>query len=395
VPTAAEALGADLTYVTLRGVMGAPNMPADAVGWYSEFLRRIFESPEFKRYVSDGALKPVFVTGSEFSRWMTTAEQLHTYLMAQAGLLKGATASGIPLEPPRLSALLSRGGGTAVATPSRPVPSPTPTPTPSATAPPRPADQPPVVAAAPSRPDRPSSGLEFGRYHAVLIGNEDYRNLKKLKTPVADVRALADLLQRDYAFANVQVLANATRSQIMRALDDLRRAATDRDNVLLYYAGHGWLDPDSDRGYWLPVDAEADGRANWLSNADVTDTLKALKAKHVLIVADSCYAGSLTRNIGVVPLSTPDLVRLAQKRARTVLTSGGLEPVLDVGGGRHSVFAKVFIEALRQNDVPVDVTQLFSVLRRNVMLNADQTPQYGDIRQAGHEGGDFLFVPRR
>jgi len=30
-----------------------------------------------------------------------------------------------------------------------------------------------------------------------------------------------------------------------------------------------------------------------------------------------------------------------------------------------------------------------------VMLKADQTPAYADVRKAGHEGGDFLFVRRR
>jgi len=30
-----------------------------------------------------------------------------------------------------------------------------------------------------------------------------------------------------------------------------------------------------------------------------------------------------------------------------------------------------------------------------VLLNAQQTPQYSDVRQAGHDGGDFLFVRRR
>jgi hypothetical protein len=36
----------------------------------------------------------------------------------------------------------------------------------------------------------------------------------------------------------------------------------------------------------------------------------------------------------------------------------------------------------------------FEQVRQNVVLNADQTPEYSDIRRAGHEGGDFLFVRR-
>jgi hypothetical protein len=76
------------------------------------------------------------------------------------------------------------------------------------------------------------------------------------------------------------------------------------------------------------------------------------------------------------------------------MTSGGQEPVSDVGGGSHSVFAKAFLDALADNRGIADVTTLFAKMRRQVLLNADQTPEYSDIRQAGHEGGDFLFVHR-
>ena len=119
-----------------------------------------------------------------------------------------------------------------------------------------------------------------------------------------------------------------------------------------------------------------------------------MKAKHVLVVADSCYSGTLTRSIGVQAFANADALTLARKRARTVLTSGGQEPVSDVGGGTHSVFAKAFLDALAANRGIADVTTLFVRLRREVLLNADQTPEYSEIKQAGHDGGDFLFVHR-
>ena len=87
--------------------------------------------------------------------------------------------------------------------------------------------------------------------------------------------------------------------------------------------------------------------------------------------------------------------RMARKRTRVALTSGGLEPVADAGGGRHSPFAAAFIDVLKANPSVIDGTQLFSQMRRPVILNADQTPQYSDVRKAGHEGGDFLFVRKR
>ena len=63
----------------------------------------------------------------------------------------------------------------------------------------------------------------------------------------------------------------------MRALDELRAALTESDNLLIYYAGHGVLERDSGEGYWLPVDAEEDSQANWaeLSSGEEVAALSA------------------------------------------------------------------------------------------------------------------------
>jgi uncharacterized caspase-like protein len=174
----------------------------------------------------------------------------------------------------------------------------------------------------------------------------------------------------------------------------MREILEESNNLLIYYAGHGWLDQQSRRGYWLPVDAKVDRRSRWLSNSDLTDALQAILAKHVMVVADSCFSGTLTRSIKV-PGRNPNFIkRMAEKRARVVLSSGGLEPVSDSGGGDHSIFAAQFLYALNENSAIMDGTQLFETVRHKVVLNAQQTPEYSDIRLSGHEGGDFLFVRR-
>ena len=55
----------------------------------------------------------------------------------------------------------------------------------------------------------------------------------------------------------------------------------------MFYAGHGELDNANLRGHWLPVDAEPENTANWISNVAITDVLNAMAAKHVLVIADS------------------------------------------------------------------------------------------------------------
>jgi hypothetical protein len=240
------------------------------------------------------------------------------------------------------------------------------------------------------------SKINFGNYYALVIGNNRYTALKQLKCAKEDARAVADLLEKKYNF-RTDLKLDATRSDIILSLDNLRKKLTPNDNLLIYYAGHGWLDPLADEGYWLPVDASRDNSLNWISSSQITASLKAIQAKHVLVIADSCYAGKLirdiTRGIGVIKTSRY-YETITKRKARSVLCSGGLEPVYDgFGDSDHSVFAAALLEALDQNESVLDTTELFSKIRRPVMLNADQTPEYSDIRKAGHAGGDFLFVP--
>jgi uncharacterized coiled-coil protein SlyX len=247
--------------------------------------------------------------------------------------------------------------------------------------------------------------LQFGKYHALVIGNNDYRQMRALKTAVADAREVARVLEQDYGFS-VRLLLNANRYDMLAALNELREKLTEKDNLLIYYAGHGELDDRNQRGHWLPVDAEPNSTANWISNVAITDVLNAMTVQQLLVVADSCYAGTLTRSsLGRLEagLSESERLRLmsvmAQQRSRMVMTSGGVEPVLDSAGGGHSAFAQAFLATLRANVGVLQGQELFGHLRLRVASVADrvqmrQVPEYAPIRYAGHESGDFVFVRR-
>jgi uncharacterized caspase-like protein len=243
----------------------------------------------------------------------------------------------------------------------------------------------------------PSGSLkDIGDYYAIVIGNNSYKWLASLKSAVSDARAVSKILKEEYGF-KVETLINSSRAQILDAIDRYRKKLTDNDNLLIYYAGHGVLDDQSDRGYWLPIDAREKSRSSWLSNSDISDALRAIEAHHVIVVADSCYSGTLTRSAQrgiLIERRTPSYVKKMLKfKSRTVLSSGSLEPVSDSGGGQHSVFAKAFLDALDRNTAIMEGTKLFTFVREQVRLNSNQTPQYQNIRLAGHEvGGDFLFI---
>ena len=248
------------------------------------------------------------------------------------------------------------------------------------------------AATQPVRAVLPPPDLDFGRYHALVIGINDYQSLPRLETAVNDASAVADVLRQRYGF-DVNLLLNPTRDQVVGALDGLRGELNPRDNLLVYYAGHGVLDQEADRGFWQPVDAEEGTRTDWISISEVTGTVRAMAAKHVLVISDSCYSGTITRGMSVGIKTVADIRKLSERRSRTALVSGGFEPVYDDGGDGHSVFTRALLTTLRENEGVLDGTTLFTAIRPAVLLNTPQKPRYSDIREAGHDDGDFLFVP--
>jgi septal ring factor EnvC (AmiA/AmiB activator) len=248
----------------------------------------------------------------------------------------------------------------------------------------------------------------FGHYHALVIGINNYQRLPHLDTPINDAKEVASLLRDQYGFDVVTLFDDqADRYHILNALNDFRQSLTDKDNLLIYYAGHGEMDTVNRRGNWLPVDAEPNSNANWISNIQITDILNAMAAKQIMIVADSCYSGMLTRGVSTELTRTQGATEKATwykimiaKPSRVALTSGGLEPVTDSGGGGHSLFAKLFLQILRANAAVIAGQEVFAKIEPAVattMANYQfhQVPEYSPIKLAGHEAGDFLFVSHR
>lgn len=251
-----------------------------------------------------------------------------------------------------------------------------------------------------------SSGpdIEFGNYHALIIGNNNYRHMTNLRTAKNDARAVAQVLKDRYGF-KVNLLLDADRYTILSALNGLMQKLTEEDNLLIYYAGHGELDDVNLRGHWLPVDAELESTANWISNVAITDILNVMSAKHIMVVADSCYSGALTRSSiarlkgGMSKQSKLKWYQaMSHARTRTVLTSGGIKPVLDSGGGEHSIFAAAFLDVLRHQKGILEGYQLYREVQEKVKrsakaLQVEQDPQYAPIKYAGHEAGEFFLRP--
>lgn len=248
--------------------------------------------------------------------------------------------------------------------------------------------------------------LRFGKYYALIIGNSTYTAYPTLQTPLNDAKSLDIVLRERYGFTT-KVLINANRYQMMTAFNEIHKKLTPEDNLLIYYAGHGEIDQKTEIAYWLPSDAEINNSANWISSKSITDLLSIMPARHILVVADSCYSGALT---GTAVAGLPEgidnskrekwLKTMINHKARTVLTSGGVEPVLDEGSDGHSVFANAFLAVLRSNQNVLEDYNVFHrvagpVKMASAKAGLEQSPQYAPLQYAGHEGSPFFFVPEK
>lgn len=246
--------------------------------------------------------------------------------------------------------------------------------------------------------------LAEGTYRALIIGIDDYQDPEKLwsplKTAVSDSNAIAQVLRDDYGFTDVTLVEDASRRDILVSLRNLADRVQPNDSVLLYYAGHGFLDEDSSRGYWVPADAVGTDHTTFVRNSTIRDELSliAARVKHTLLLSDSCFSGTLLRdgNRGANPADLNDTYfeKIAQKRSAQIIAAGGVEYVDDnYRASGHSPFTYFLLSELSLNNQPVlTATQLGANVSRAVANNVDQVPESGVLYGAGDELGEFLFI---
>ena len=263
-----------------------------------------------------------------------------------------------------------------------------------------------------TRAKRPVSSK--GRSIALLIGNDAYQKSTggawpDLKTAVNDVVVLAQVLKKRYGLRpeNLILVRNGTRQQIISAFNRLSEMADPEDSVLIYYGGHGQY--INNRGFWVPVDGRT--RANYISNADILASLGEIKAKHKLLISDSCFSGQLfAKTRGPAPaqssalLTKSEIAELSELKSAQGFSSGGVQPVSD-GGAQwdgHSIFAYHLISRLRANRKPyLSASALGAVVGLQVandtrdFMGQDgaQTPISRPLANQRHQGGEYFFTP--
>ena len=243
-----------------------------------------------------------------------------------------------------------------------------------------------------------------GNYRAVIIGNDTYKDEKgvwqSLNTATRDADAVADVLAKNYGFKDVTLLKDVSRREILLAMKDLSTRVEPNDNVLVYYAGHGFLDEDTNRGYWIPVDAKGEDTTTFIRNSTIRDEINIIaeKTKHTLLISDSCFSGSLLRGGNRAPKEVdktePYYIKVSNKKSVQILAAGGVEYVDDdYKKSGHSPFTYFLLNELKNNVAKLlTMSELSGNVIKAVANNVEQTPESGVLQGAGDELGEFIFA---
>lgn len=235
---------------------------------------------------------------------------------------------------------------------------------------------------------------EESKYYGFIIGIDNYDDpaILPLDNPISDAEKIYEILTGEYIFEkeNVKIIKDARRRDIVNALDEFADMITPNDNLLIFYAGHGWWDEDANIGYWLPSDARRNSKADWFRNSTLVDYLKEIKSKHTLLITDACFGGSIFKSRKAFPEAEKAIQKLYELPSRKAMTSGTMTEVPD-----RSSFIKFLCERLTDNtEKYLSSEQLFSSIRIAVINNSDAVPQYGEIKNVGDQGGEFIFIKK-
>jgi len=238
--------------------------------------------------------------------------------------------------------------------------------------------------------------IGLGEYYALIIGVQDYDDpsINDLDNPIQDAEKIYSVLSEKYNFKqeNITFLKNPTNNKITLSMEYYFDNLSENDNLLIFYAGHGFWDKKFKQGYWLPSDAVRSNRGTWLANSLIRDYMRGIPTKHSLLITDACFSGGIFKTREAFPDASKAINKLYALPSRKAMTSGALSEVPD-----KSVFIEYLVKRLEQNNQKhLSSEQLFASFKLAVINNSpnSQVPQYGEVSGTGDEGGDFIFIKK-
>lgn len=236
--------------------------------------------------------------------------------------------------------------------------------------------------------------------YALIFATDKYDNWKALVNPVFDSRAIAESLSKTYGFST-EIVENPSQGQV---LDKLREYAEKKygpmDQLFVFFAGHGFYDDTFKEGFVVTRESLPDdpGRNSYLRHSVLRSTINNNPCEHIFLVMDVCFGGTFDDKASHRALDDELYASAAQSdiigrklrfKTRKYLTSGGKEYVSDGIVGKHSPFAKQFLDALDKGMGSDGILTTAEIL---VYVETLKTaPQFGTFG-TDQLGSDFVFV---
>jgi len=239
--------------------------------------------------------------------------------------------------------------------------------------------------------------------YALIFATDQYDNWNDLVNPVFDSRAIAEELKKTYGFT-VDIVENASQTEILKKLRDYgEKKYQPLDQLFIFFAGHGTYDQTFGEGFVVTKESllNDEGKTSYLSHNRLRSIINNIPAEHIFLAMDVCFGGTFDQALASSRGNEEEvykeqnqaefLTRKLTYKTRRFLTSGGKSYVSDGIPGKHSPFAKSFIEALRSRggkDGMLTLPEVFSYVEKLKIV-----PRFGEFGDNA-PGSDFIFVAR-
>lgn len=237
--------------------------------------------------------------------------------------------------------------------------------------------------------------------YALIFATDEYDHWSDLVNPVFDARTIGNELKNTYGF-QVEIIENATQSEVLKKIRDYaERRYEPLDQLFIFFAGHGTYDQTFGEGFVVTRESQANDEAKttYLSHNRLRSIVNNIPCEHIFLAMDVCFGGTFDAALASTRGGAEEvykeqtqaefITRKLTYKTRRYLTSGGKTYVSDGIPGKHSPFAKNFLEALRARggkDGVLTLPELYSFVERLKIQ-----PRFGEFGDNA-PGSDFLFI---
>lgn len=238
--------------------------------------------------------------------------------------------------------------------------------------------------------------------YALIFATDQYDNWSDLVNPVFDSKTIAEELKKTYGY-KVEVIENASQSDVLKKMREYaEKKYKPLDQLFIFFAGHGTYDQTFGEGFVVTKESQLNDEAktSYLSHNRLRSIVNNVPCEHIFLAMDVCFGGTFdaalasSRGAGAEEVYKEQgqaefITRKLTYKTRRFLTSGGKTYVSDGIPGKHSPFAKNFLEALRSRggkDGVLTLPELYTYVERLKIQ-----PRFGEFGDNA-PGSDFIFV---